>query len=229
MEKSLYKATQRIKYLGFIIDLETMTFKLPKAKMKEIKQKCRKLLQVQQVSVCQIAHIVGLLAATHIAITPAPLHYRALQRLKNRSLTLHHSYEMKVSLDLESRQDLSWWITHLGTNNGRPIHQPVPDLGIESDASNGGWGACCNSLQTRGQWSRQESALHINGKELLATFLAVQTFAKNKRVQHIRLKVDNMTAVYYINHMGGTRSQSLMKITACRKASCSQRNIYWVG
>ena len=85
---------------------------------------------------------------------------------------------------------------------------------IESDASNGGWGACCNVLRTRGQWSRQEAALHINGKELLATFLAVQTFAKNKRVRHIRLKVDNKTAVYYINYMGGTRSQSLMKITS---------------
>ena len=103
MEKSLCKATQRIEYPGFIIDSETITFELPKAKMKEIKQDWRRLLQVQQVSVHQIAHIVGVLAATHIAITPAPLHYRALQRLKNRSLTLHHSYEMKVSLDLESQ------------------------------------------------------------------------------------------------------------------------------
>ena len=225
MEKSLCKATQRIEYLGFIIDSETMTFELPKAKIKEIKQECRKLLQVQQVTVRQIAHIIGVLAATRIAITPAPLHYHALQRLKNRSLSLHHSYESKVSLDQESRQDLTWWIAHLGTNNGRPIHQPVPDLEIESDASNGSWGACCNGLRTRGQWSRVESALHINGKELLAAFLAVQTFAKNKRVLHIRLKVDNMTAVYYINHMGGTRSLSLMKITMQFWNWCLQKGI----
>ena len=146
MEKSLCKETQRIEYLGFIIDSETMTFELPKAKMKEIKQECRKLLQVQQVTVRQIAHIIGVLAATRIAITPAPLHYRALQWLKNRSLSLHHSYEWKVTLDQGSQQDLSWWIAHLGTNNGRSIHQPVPHLEIESDASNGGWGACCNGL-----------------------------------------------------------------------------------
>ena len=122
MEKSLCKATQRIEYLGFIIDLETMTFELPKAKMKEIKQECRKVHnRFQYVR-------LWVLAATHIGIAPAPLQYRVLQRLKNRSLALHHSYEMKVSLDLESRQDLSWWITYLGTNNGRPIHQPVADL-----------------------------------------------------------------------------------------------------
>ena len=75
------------------------------------------------------------------------------------------------------------------------------------------------------QWSRQESALHINGKELLATFLDVQTFAKNKRVQHTRLKVDNMTAVFYINHMGGTRSQSLMKMTTQLWNWCLQKGI----
>ena len=83
---------------------------------------------------------------------------------------------------------------------------------IKSDASNGGWGACCNGLRTRGQWSRQEAPLHINGKELLATFLAVKPFAKNKRVWHIRLDVDNMTAVYHINHMGEP-GVNLMKIT----------------
>ena len=42
-------------------------------------------------------------------------------------------------------------------------------------------------------------------KELLATFLAVQTFAKSKRVRHIRLKVDNMTAVYYNKSHGGNQ------------------------
>ena len=100
MEKSLCKATQRIEYLGFIIDLETMTFKLPKAKMKEIKQECRKLLQVQQVSVHQIAHMVGVLAI--IATAPVPLHYHVLQRLKNRSLSIHNSYELKVRESIRS-------------------------------------------------------------------------------------------------------------------------------
>ena len=89
------------------------------------------------------------------------------------------------------------WIRHC---------QPIPDLVIESDASNGGWGACYNGLRTRGQWSRHEAPLHINGKELLATFLAVQPFAKNKRVWHIRLKVDNMTAV-------GTKPNKVYNIT----------------
>ena len=97
-------------------------------------------------STSDYTHNRGLSCNSHCNHSSTTALYRALQWLKNRSLSFHHSYEWKVTLDQESRQDLTWWIGHLGTNNGRPIHQPVPDLEIESDASNGGWGACCNGL-----------------------------------------------------------------------------------
>ena len=85
---------------------------------------------------------------------------------------------------------------------------------IESDASNTGWGAHWNDQKTGGQWSASEFRLHINAKELLAAFLSLQTFAKDKTGIHVCLKIDNLTAVYYINKMGGTHSRGLMEITA---------------
>ena len=33
---------------------------------------------------------------------------------------------------------LNWWISNLETTNGRPIHLGVPEMMIESDASNTG-------------------------------------------------------------------------------------------
>ena len=39
---------------------------------------------------------------------------------------------------------------------------------IDSDASVKGWGACCGTHTTRGAWSQEEAALHINYLELLA-------------------------------------------------------------
>ena len=54
--------------------------------------------------------------------------------------------------------------------------------------------------------------LHINCKEMLAAFLALQTFVKNKKEIHVRLKVDNTTTVYYNNRMGGTHSQQMMQL-----------------
>ena len=110
--------------------------------------------------------------------------------------------------------DLNWWISNLETTNGRPIHQGLPQMTIESDASNTGWGACWNNQKTGGHWSFQESQLHINAKELLAAFLALQTFIGNREGIHVFLKIDNiMTAVYYISRMGGTHSIKLMEIT----------------
>lgn len=40
-------------------------------------------------------------------------------------------------------------------------------------------------------------------------FLALQTFAAQVRNQHVLLLVDNMTAIAYLNHQGGTHSRKL--------------------
>ena len=102
--------------------------------------------------------------------------------------------------------DHQWETNSFGTTR-------LPEMTIESDASNTGWGACWNNQKTGGHWSFQESQLHINAKELLAAFLALQTFAGNREEIHV-LKIDNMTAVHYINRMGGTHSKKLMEITS---------------
>ena len=214
LEKSQPEATQCIEYLGFIINSLSMSFKLPTAKVKEIRSKCKQALREEKLSIRQLARIIGVLSSTHLAILPAPLHYRGLQAQKIRGLHLLHSYESVITLERQSMMDLNWWIDNLKTTNGRPIHLGLPEMTIESDASNTGWGACWNNQKTGGHWSFQESQLHINAKELLAAFLALQTFVGNREGIHVLLKIDNMTAVYYINRMGGTHSKKLMEITS---------------
>lgn len=56
--------------------------------------------------------------------------------------------------------------------------------------------------------SKEESALHINAKELLAAFMAIQTFVKQLQLT-IHIKIDNMSAVAYINKMESTKSRDL--------------------
>lgn len=68
-------------------------------------------------------------------------------------------------------------------------------------------GETCQGQNTGGVWSKEESALHINAKELLAAFLAIQTFVKQQLTIHIN--IDNMAAVTYINKMRGTKSTDL--------------------
>ena len=168
-----------------MISSREMIFKLPQARMKQIRVECRRTLQKEQVTVRELARIVGVLAATQLAVLPAPLHYRALQAQKNEGLHHPHLYESTVSLNAQSQANLQWWIKCLDSVNRRPIQEPPPSMTIESDASNTGWGAHCGMLTTRGQWSAKESKLHINCKEMLAAFLALQTFAKDKKETHV--------------------------------------------
>ena len=50
---------------------------------------------------------------------------------------------------------------------------------------------------------------HCTGHKGLAAFLALQCFTKGKSNITIQLKLDNITAVFYINRMGGTHSQEI--------------------
>ena len=75
---------------------------------------------------------------------------------------------------------------------------------ITSDASKMGWGATFGNLSTNGRWSKQESDLHINVLELKATFLVIQAFLKSQSNLAVKLRLDNTTAVTYVNNQGGT-------------------------
>ena len=78
-----------------------------------------------------------------------------------------------------------------------------PSLLLETDASDIGWGAVMSNQKTRGSWSIEEKNLHINAKELLAVFFAIQIFLKSCSDITVKIMVDNTTAVCYINNQGG--------------------------
>ena len=64
-----------------------------------------------------------------------------------------------------------------------------------------------------GQWSILEAHNHINYLEVLAALYALQAFVPNLQDVHVRLKLDNSTAVAYINKMGGIKSLSLNSLS----------------
>jgi hypothetical protein len=58
-------------------------------------------------------------------------------------------------------------------------------------------------VRTGGPWSFEEKRLHINCLEHLASSLAIRTFTKSRACAHVKLLMDNASAVAYINKMGG--------------------------
>jgi len=89
-----------------------------------------------------------------------------------------------------------------------------------------GWGARQGKLQTGGRWSLTKTSNYL---ELLAAFLALQCFAKHSRGTTVQMKLDNVTAVTYINKLGGTHSQPLCQLVLTIWDWCIQRDVYLVA
>ena len=155
----------------------------------------------------------------------APLFFRHLQACLQAALQPLQDYSQHCPLTKEAKEDLNWWATHPTSWNGKSIIRGNPDLTIETDASNTGWGARCGSLQTGGPWSPTEARMHINCLELLAATLAIQAFAKKQENILVHLKMDSTSALTYINKMGGTVSPNLNRLTKDLWTWCLARNI----
>ena len=103
-----------------------------------------------------------------------------------------------MCLSPQALSDLTDLLAQLNGNYFGP--RPV-DITIECDASLVGWGALSHGEVAQGRWSELEISNHINYLELLAAFYALQAFVGHKRNIHVRLKVDNSTALSYVNNM----------------------------
>ncbi|XP_039305200.1 uncharacterized protein LOC120357772 [Solenopsis invicta] len=97
---------------------------------------------------------------------------------------------------------------------------------IFSDASRSGWGASCNNAKTHGFWNSEEQQHHINYLELQAAFFGLKCFAKDFKNCNILLRIDNTTAISYINRMGGIQFEHLSKVAKEIWSWCEQRNIW---
>ena len=79
---------------------------------------------------------------------------------------------------------------------------------------------------THGKWSEEEKTEHINVLELKAAMLGVLSLCRNLHDCHIRIELDNTTAVSYINNMGGTPSFKCNKLSRQLILWCEFKRIY---
>ena len=69
-------------------------------------------------------------------------------------------------------------------------------------------------IQTGGLWLDEEWVTYINCFELPVGAFAVRGPGKASKDIHIRLRMDNTTAISYINKIGGTHSHTFAKMAA---------------
>lgn len=107
-----------------------------------------------------------------------------------------------------------------------PIRKFQFKLEILSDASLSGWGIACNKEKAAGFWTQEESQFHINYLELLAAFIALKSFTKDLENCEILLRLDNTTAISFVNRMGGVQFPLLNNLSRLIWQWCEHRRIW---
>ena len=190
-----------------------MEMSLSEVKVQKIIVKCLKMLDKKKVSIREISQLIGTLSSTSMAVLPAPLQYRFLQKLVIQELNFYLSYEKQIVLSPQGRAEIKWLINNIRLNNGRSIVWKPPQLLIRSDASKEGWGDYCQGERTGGPWSNKERDSHINILELKAAKFAILTYTQNKNyLNSIPIQMDNMTALCYLVKMGGNKQSGASEI-----------------
>lgn len=77
-----------------------------------------------------------------------------------------------------------------------------------------------------GFWNKDEQNYHINSLELLAAFFGLKCFAKSIQNCEILLRIDNTTAIAYINKFGGTRFEELNRLSKDIWEWCESKQIF---
>ncbi len=210
--KSVLQPSQKIEYLGLILNSETMTVSLADRKKLKIRDMAIGLLRKQRTSIQHFSEFIGNLVAAALGVYRAPLFFQGLERAQNNALRVHRGdYTAHMTLTPGNRVDIQWWADNI-VGSSAPILYPEPACVVTSDASNTGWGAWCDKVSTGGHWSSDEKREHINWLELKGAFLALQTFCANKSNCHIKVMLDNTTAIACIMKYGSS-SRDLMSLT----------------
>ena len=85
-----------------------------------------------------------------------------------------------------------------------------------------------NDESTGGRWLPTESEHHINYLELLAAFFALQCFHSSLSGKHVKIMIDNTSAVAQINNTGTCHSEECNSLVVQIWEFCISQDISWL-
>lgn len=225
-QKSSLVPKNSCQYLGMILNSLDMTIELPVLKRHEIIRVLKILRSRKVCSIKEFASLVGRIVAACPAIQYGWSYTKSLERVKYLNLLKNgQDYSAKMIIPQSLSADLDWWEKSIMISNNK-IRSHKFRLEIFSDASSSGWGVACNGEVVFGSWSKEELVHHINYLELLAAFIGLETFARDLQDCELLLRIDNTTAISYINRMGGIQYPKLNLIARQIWNFCETRNLW---
>lgn len=227
--KSQTTPSRRCKYLGFTLDSHEYRVEPTPKKRTQIMALLKGIEPNKNYKIRTIAHVIGTLVACCPGVEYGKVFYKRLERAKWLALLVNNNeFEGHMKLNSHVFEDIIWWKRNILEATNR-IKTQIYRLVISSDASRTGWGAESGGRVTRGLWSQEDQKLHINHLELLAAFFALRCFASGVRNCEVLLRIDNTTAIAYINKAGGIKYSTLSELARDIWQWCENRNIWVVA
>ena len=210
-ERKVEPPTQVIEYIGFIVDLGRLEFRISAKRLAEIRALVESWHGRTRASRRDLERLVGkLLFCVEIARVARLFVERLLTAMRGLARPSHRCH-----ITREMRLDLEWWRDFLPSWSARAaipeVEPPVMDMDLASDASFVGWAAHCRGLDgapifIAGTWSaaerreleRKGSGMDINVAELHTAVMAVSAFAPALAGRRVRFLIDNQAAVGWI-------------------------------
>lgn len=225
-DKSSLVPNTKCKFLGRIIDSNKMQLYLTDDKRKNIKCMLQKFRNLKVCSIRNFAQLTGLLTSACSGIAYGWLYTKKFERCKYLNLIKsNNNFDRKMTLPNSLQGDFLWWIKSIETAVNY-IRKDEYHLEIFSDASKTGWGISCGNETASGLWGKEEASMHINYLELLAAYFGLKIFAKNIINRQILLRIDNVTAISYINRMGGIKFPHLNDLSRNIWHWCESRKLF---
>lgn len=224
-EKSVLIPNQRCKFLGIQLNSHDMTLELPSEKRHKIYKMIQNISSKSSIKIREWAQFLGTLTAACPAVEYGWIYTKRFERQKYLALLKEPDYDVKMKINPSLKSDFLWWETKINYVVN-PIRTGHFQLEIFSDASLSGWGAFCNGETVNGYWSQEERDKHINELELLAAFMGLKCFCKTITNAELLLRIDNTTAISYINRMGGIQFPHLNNITREIWQWCERKKLF---
>ena len=212
LEKSCLVPTRCLQFLATVIDTQTMSCSLPREKLLVFRERItamvRRANSHKLVTVKELQSIVGTIQSMSDCFYAVRIRLNSLVELLNE---VSLSRQEKTLLSPQAEEDLRWWRENIKSWNGKSLLPRHPDVVFYVDASNLGVGAFYKDRWGRESrahsFFQQDDKTHINMRELLAAEFGLMSFATkfNWRNQCIAVRTDNMTALSYLNRMGGKK------------------------
>ena len=199
------------KFLNFLLDCDQKILKLTEKKKQALISLLESFLKIESCNIVKFAQMLGKLVAVCPAIEYGWLYTKLMESEKlhyRESSSMNFNAKMKISGKVKS--EMEWWITNIPIGYEK-FKVDFYKKEIYTDASDSGWGAT-DDYNTYGFWNAEEKKWHINYKELFAIKTALEYLAKDLRNCCILLRIDNTTAISYINKMGGVRFKKFNKL-----------------